>query len=146
MRVGSLAQVTRTTNSFLMRHVASGPSFDPNLEYSPDPGFDNSAAWPIKTGCTVSGSALNASGSGNQFCEAPATATIQAGTYRIVGTIGSVTDFMRVVFGGAQISFIDVGPIDELLVVTTPTNNNIRYVIPFDESGSFLDCSIKRVA
>ena len=119
-------------------------------EWSPDPTFDDAGAWTLNL-CTISGGLLTSSGEfgDDQYAEAPATATIVAGTYHAVGTYSpSVsTGPIRVIFGGVTTLLRSTpGDFDVEFVVAAPTNNNVRILFDEEQIASLASCSVKRTA
>lgn len=118
-------------------------------EYSPDPGFDNSAAWTTKVRCTVSGSALNYTGLAAPLCQGPAAATIVAGTYRASGVMTTGTGLHNVsVFVGGSPGFFtsNPGPFSVDIVVASVADQNIKFGGTSGGVSIMESCSVKLLA
>jgi hypothetical protein len=124
---------------------ATFSSFDPDLEYSPDPSFDNAAAW-TRVRCVVSGGGLQFTGMANPFCVATSAATIEPGTYLATGIIDSVTLAIYLNFGGFGNVTLGVspGPFSVEIILPSVVNQFLRFATDSGQAGVLSSCSVKR--
>lgn len=125
-----------------------GPELGP-VEYSPDPGFDDPAAWASSAGTlVVAGSKARWTGAGTLTGQA--AALIVPGTYRCVLTIdGLVTSpVLRITIGGAfaQAIYNANGVYTLDVVVADVADQNIAVRSSFGRTFNIADLRIEKIA
>lgn len=131
----------------------AAPSFDPNLEYSPDPGFDNPGTGTLAgSGGSITGSQLVLSSTaGFSLIYTPVVPLVLGGTYLVSVDTATVVNngALPVRLGGvnsANVATNVIGAHTAIVTISALTAQEIRISATNGKSGAYNSVSVHRLS